>query len=201
MVTPAKQSTVKEITERFRNSTATVVTEYRGLKTSELSKLRRDLGSEVVYTVAKNTLIRRAATDAGVEGLVELFNGPTAIAFVTGEPVNAAKALRDFAKTNALLVIKGGVMDGKVLNPYDVGKLADLESREVLLARFAGAMKATLTQAAVMFNELPSQVARLAAALQEKKAAAGETAEAPAAAAPDPAPAEDFGVTGTDEKA
>ncbi len=190
MVTPAKESTVKEITERFRNSTATVVTEYRGLKMSELSKLRHDLGSDVVYTVAKNTLVRRAAAAAGVEGLDELFNGPTAIAFVTGEPVNAAKALRDFAKTNALLVIKGGVMDGKVLNPHEVGKLADLESREVLLGNLAGAMKATLTQAAVMFNQLPSQVARLAAALQEKKIAAGETVEAPAAASTEPAPAD-----------
>jgi len=200
MATEAKVATVAEIAEKFRNSTAAVVTEYRGLKVSQLSKLRSDLGSEVAYTVAKNTLVRRAATEAGVQGLDELFNGPTAIAFITGEPVTAAKALRDFAKTNELLVIKGGVMDGKILNPYEVTKLADLESREVLLAKFAGAMKASLTQAAVMFNQLPSQVARLAAALQEKKVAAGETAEvadpdaavvpadvaeAPEAAAPD----------------
>jgi large subunit ribosomal protein L10 len=200
MATEAKVATVAEIAEKFRNSTAAVVTEYRGLKVSQLSKLRSDLGSEVAYTVAKNTLVRRAATEAGVQGLDELFNGPTAIAFITGEPVTAAKALRDFAKTNELLVIKGGVMDGKILNPYEVTKLADLESREVLLAKFAGAMKASLTQAAVMFNQLPAQVARLAAALQEKKVAAGETAEvadpdaavvpadvaeAPEAAAPD----------------
>lgn len=185
MPTPAKVATVAEITEKFRSSTATVVTEYRGLKMSELTKLRRDLGSEVAYTVAKNTLVRRAAADAGVEGLEDLFTGPTAIAFINGEPVNAAKALRDFAKTNALLVIKGGVMDGKVLNSAEIGKLADLESREVLLAKLAGAMKAGLSQAAVMFNQLPSQVARLAAALQEKKAAEGSEApaEAPAAAA------------------
>jgi large subunit ribosomal protein L10 len=190
MATEAKVATVSEIADKFRQSAAAVVTEYRGLKTSELTKLRQDLGGEVAYTVAKNTLVRRAAAEAGVEGLDDLFTGPTAIAFVTGEPVNAAKALRDFAKTNALLVIKGGLMDGKVLNPYDVTKLADLESREVLLAKLAGAMKASLSQAAVMFNQLPSQVARLAAALQEKKAADGETTEAPAAAAADTAEAD-----------
>ena len=177
MATPAKVSTVAEIADKFRNSSAAVVTEYRGLKVSQLSKLRSDLGAEVSYTVAKNTLVRLAAAEAGVQGLEELFNGPTAIAFITGEPVTAAKALRDFARTNELLVIKGGVMDGKVLNTREVTRLADLESREVLLAKFAGAMKASLTQAAAMFNQLPSQVARLAAALQEKKVAAGESAE------------------------
>ena len=188
MATTAKVNTVAEITEKFRNSTATVVTEYRGLKMSEMTKLRRDLGADVTYTVAKNTLVRRAAAEAGVEGLEELFVGPTAIAFINGEPVDAAKALRDFAKTNNLLVIKGGLMDGKVLNTSDVSKLADLESRDVLLAKLAGAMKATLTQAAVMFNQLPSQVARLAAALQEKKAAEGgaeAAADAPAEASAD----------------
>lgn len=187
MATPAKVSTVAEITNRFRTASAAVVTEYRGLKMADLTKLRRDLGAEVTYTVAKNTLVKRAAAEAGVEGLDELFTGPTAIAFIEGEPVNAAKALRDFAKTNNLLVIKGGLMDGKVLNTSDVTKLADLESREVLLAKLAGAMKATLTQAAVMFNQLPSQVARLAAALQEKQAEGAQApssadAEAPAAA-------------------
>ncbi|WP_029136151.1 50S ribosomal protein L10 [Nakamurella lactea] len=183
MATAAKVATVAEIADQFRNSSAAVVTEYRGLKMSQLTQLRRDLGSEVAYTVAKNTLVRRAAAEAGVEGLDELFNGPTAIAFVTGEPVNAAKALRDFAKANALLVIKGGVMDGKVLNTLEVTKLADLESREVLLAKLAGAMKASLSQAAVMFNQLPSQVARLAAALQEKRA--DEAPVAVAAEAPE----------------
>ncbi len=177
MATAAKVSTVAEIADKFRNSSAAVVTEYRGLKVSQLSKLRSDLGAEVSYTVAKNTLVRLAAAEAGVQGLEELFNGPTAIAFITGEPVTAAKALRDFARTNELLVIKGGVMDGKVLNTREVTRLADLESREVLLAKFAGAMKASLTQAAAMFNQLPSQVARLAAALQEKKVAAGASAE------------------------
>jgi len=184
MATPAKVSMVAEIADKFRTSSAAVVTEYRGLKVSQLSKLRSDLGAEVSYTVAKNTLVRLAAAEAGVRGLEEMFNGPTAIAFITGEPVTAAKALRDFARTNELLVIKGGLMDGRVLNPYDVTKLADLESREVLLAKFAGAMKASLTQAAVLFNQLPSQVARLAAALQEKKVAAGETVEVAAAVVP-----------------
>lgn len=187
MATPAKVSMVAEIADKFRTSNAAVVTEYRGLKVSQLSKLRSDLGAEVSYTVAKNTLVRLAAAEAGVRGLEEMFNGPTAIAFITGEPVTAAKALRDFARTNELLVIKGGLMDGRVLNPYDVTKLADLESREVLLAKFAGAMKASLTQAAVLFNQLPSQVARLAAALQEKKVAAGEASEVASEAETGPA--------------
>jgi len=171
MATTAKVETVAEIADKFRTSSAAVVTEYRGLKMSQLTELRRALGTDTAYTVAKNTLVKRAAADAGVEGMDELFVGPTAVAFINGEPVDAAKALRDFAKNHPLLVIKGGLMDGRALSPAEVGKLADLESREVLLAKLAGAMKGTLTKAAVMFNQLPSQVARLAAALQEQKAA------------------------------
>ena len=181
MATTAKVETVAEIADKFRTSSAAVVTEYRGLKMSQLTELRRALGTDTAYTVAKNTLVKRAAADAGVEGMDELFVGPTAVAFINGEPVDAAKALRDFAKNHPLLVIKGGLMDGRALSPAEVGKLADLESREVLLAKLAGAMKGTLTKAAVMFNQLPSQVARLAAALQEQKAA---EAPAPAAEAP-----------------
>ncbi len=173
MAKPAKVSTVAEIADHFRGSSAAVVTEYRGLTMAQLTELRRSLGGDTEYTVAKNTLVKRAAADAGVEGLDDLFTGPTAIAFVKGEPVDAAKALRDFAKTHPLLVIKGGVLDGRSVTPSEVAKLADLESREVLLAKLAGAMIGTLTKAAVMFNQLPSQVARLAAALQEKRAAEG----------------------------
>ncbi len=178
-----KIATVAEITDRFRNSSAAVVTEYRGLTMAQLTELRRSLGKDTEYTVAKNTLVKRAAADAGVTGLDDLFVGPTAVAFVSGEPVDAAKALRDFAKSHPLLVIKGGLFDGRPIAAGDVNKLADLESREVLLGKMAGAMLATLTKAAVVLNALPSQVARLAAALQDKRVADGETLEAPAAAA------------------
>lgn len=192
MAKPAKVSTVAEIADKFRNSTAAVVTEYRGLTMSQLTELRRSLGQDSAYTVAKNTLVKRAAADAGVEGLDDLFSGPTAVAFVSGEPVDAAKKLRDFAKAHPLLVIKGGLLDGKALTPNDVNKLADLESREVLLGKLAGAMLGTLTKAAVMFNQLPSQVARLSAALQEKKATEAPVAVAATEAAPaDEAPAEE----------
>jgi large subunit ribosomal protein L10 len=175
-----KVATVAEITDRFRNSSAAVVTEYRGLTMAQLTELRRSLGKDTEYTVAKNTLVKRAAADAGVSGLDDLFVGPTAVAFVSGEPVDAAKALRDFAKAHPLLVIKGGLLDGRAIQAGEVNKLADLESREVLLGKMAGAMLATLTKAAVVLNALPSQVARLAAALQEKRIADGETLDAPA---------------------
>lgn len=177
---PEKITTVAEIADQFRGSNAAVVTEYRGLTMSQLTTLRRSLGSGTSYTVAKNTLIKRAAADAGVEGLDDLFVGPTAIAFITGEPVDAAKALRDFAKTNPLLVIKGGVMDGNVLDAKEVGKLADLESREVLLGKLAGAMLGTLTKAAVVLNALPTKTAQLVKALEQKVAEGAPAAEAPA---------------------
>jgi large subunit ribosomal protein L10 len=171
MAKPEKVTAVAEIAEQFKNSTATVVTEYRGLSVGKLTELRRALGAEATYSVAKNTLVKRAAAEAGVEGLDDLFVGPTAIAFVKGEPVDAAKALKAFAKDNKALVIKGGYMDGDVLSMDQVNQIADLESREVLLAKLAGAMKGNLAKAAGLFNAPASQVARLAAALQEKKAA------------------------------
>src|SRR5664279_5492149 len=172
-----KVATVAEITDRFRSASAAVITEYRGLTMAQLTELRRSLGKDTAYTVAKNTLVKRAAADAGVEGLDDLFVGPTAVAFISGEPVDAAKALRDFAKTHPLLVIKGGLLDGRPIEPGEVNKLADLESREVLLGKLAGAMLGTLTKAAYVLNALPSQVARLAAALQDKRVADGETLE------------------------
>ncbi len=181
MANPAKIAAVAEIAEKFRTAQAAVVTEYRGLSMAQLTELRRALGADTDYTVAKNTLVKRAAAEAGVDGLDDLLVGPTAIAFISGEPVDAAKALRDFAKGNDPLVIKGGLLDGNAVGPAEVTKLADLESRDVLLARFAGAMKGSLTKAAVLFNQLPTQAARLAAALQEKRAAEGP------AAAPDQA--------------
>ena len=138
-----KVATVAEIADRFRSSNAAVITEYRGLTMAQLTELRRSLGRDTAYTVAKNTLVKRAAADAGVAGIDDLFVGPTAVAFVTGEPVDAAKALRDFARTHPMLVIKGGLLEGRALEPAEVTRLADLESREVLLSKLAGAMKGT----------------------------------------------------------
>ncbi|AOW93168.1 50S ribosomal protein L10 [Rhodococcus sp. WMMA185] len=183
MAKPEKVSAVAEIAEQFKGSTAAVITEYRGLTVGNITTLRRALGEGATYSVAKNTLVKRAAAEAGVEGLDDLFVGPTAIAFIKGEPVDAAKALKNFAKDNKALIIKGGYMDGAALSVDEVNKIADLESREVLLAKLAGAMKGNLAKAAGLFNAPASQVARLAAALQEKKAAEGGAAEAPAEAA------------------
>jgi large subunit ribosomal protein L10 len=181
-----KSTAVADIAEQFRASTATVITEYRGLSVANLAELRRSLAGSATYSVAKNTLIKRAASEAGIEGLDELFVGPTAIAFVSGEAVDAAKAIKTFAKDHKALVIKGGYMDGHPLTVAEVERIADLESREVLLAKLAGAMKANMAKAAGLFNAPASQVARLAAALQEKKAAEepAAPAEAPAAEAP-----------------
>ena len=169
-----KATAVAEITEQFKTSTATVVTEYRGLTVANLADLRRSLAGTATYSVAKNTLVKRAAAEAGIEGLDEFFAGPTAIAFVKGEAVDAAKAIKKFAKDNKALVIKGGYMDGRALTVSEVEKIADLESREVLLAKLAGAMKGNMAKAAGLFAAPASQMARLAAALQDKKS--GETA-------------------------
>ncbi|MCV7169475.1 50S ribosomal protein L10 [Mycobacterium sp. CPCC 205372] len=171
MAKAEKATAVADIAEQFKEATATVVTEYRGLTVAHLAELRRSLGESATYTVAKNTLVKRAASEAGVAGLDELFAGPTAIAFVKGEPVDAAKAIKNFAKDHKALVIKGGYMEGRALSVDEVNRIADLESREVLLAKLAGAMKGNLAKAAGLFNAPASQVARLAAALQEKKAA------------------------------
>ena len=183
-----KATAVADIAEQFKDATATLITEYRGLTVANLAELRRSLAGSATYTVAKNTLIKRAATEAGIEGLDELFVGPTAIAFVSGEPVDAAKAIKTFAKDNKALVIKGGYMDGHPLTVSEVERIADLESREVLLAKLAGAMKGNLAKAAGLFSAPASQMARLAAALQEKKASeAPAPAEAPVAEATEPA--------------
>src|ERR1700756_1410852 len=182
MVKADKATAVADIAEQFTGSTATLITEYRGLTVANLAELRRSLAGSATYALAKNTLIKRAASDAGIEGLDELFAGPTAIAFVGGETIDAAKAIKTFAKEHKALVIKGGYMDGRPLTVAEVEHIADLESREVLLAKLAGAMKANLSKAAGLFNEPLSQMARLAAALQEKRAA-----EEPAAPAEAPA--------------
>jgi large subunit ribosomal protein L10 len=168
MAKAERQAAVEEITEQFRGSSAALLTEYRGLTVKQLKELRRSLGADTQYAVVKNTLTKRAAAEAGIAGLDELLAGPSAIAFVRGDAVEAAKGLRDFAKANPLLVIKGGVMDGKALSATDVTKLADLESREVLLAKAAGAMKASLANAAALFQAPLTQFARTADALRAK---------------------------------
>jgi large subunit ribosomal protein L10 len=169
-----------------------VLTEYRGLTVKQLQDLRRALGENANYAVVKNTLTKIAATEAGVEGFDALLTGPTAIAFINGDVVEAAKGLRDFAKANPALVIKGGVLDGNLLDATEIARLADLESREVLLARLAGGMLASLSQAVYLFNAPLAQVARLGAALQAKlEEEQPEGAAADTAAATEDTPAED----------
>jgi large subunit ribosomal protein L10 len=194
MPTQAKAAVIDEITERFQSSSAAVLTEYRGLTVAQLKELRRSLGEGSSYAVVKNTLTKRAAEQVGFEDLAPLLNGPTAIAFIEGDPVSAAKAIRDFSRANPLLVIKGGVVDGRTVDPNEVSRLADVEPREVLLAKLAGAMKGNLTKAAGLFQAPLSQVARLAAALQEKKPAGAEDTAAPAA---DEAPSADAAAADT----
>ena len=190
MASPDKTAAVAELADHFRESSGAVLTDYRGLTVKQLQELRRSLGEDVSYAVAKNTLTKIAAKDAGVELDEALLVGPTAIAFIKGDVVEAAKGLRDFAKANAPLIIKGGFLDGNVLTAAEVNKLADLESREVLLAKLAGGMKASITNAASLFNAPLSQAARVLGALQAKAAsdpsilAAGPEAAAPAAEAP-----------------
>lgn len=171
MARPDKEAAVAELAGKFRESGAVLLTEYRGLTVAELKKLRRSLAGNAEYAVVKNTLAAIAAREAGLEALTDDLKGPTALTFVTGEPVEAAKALRDFAKDNAKLVVKGGVMDGNVLDAAEVEKLASLESREVLLAKAAGAMKASLSKAAYLFAAPATQVVRTVDALREKQAA------------------------------
>ncbi len=147
MARPDKAAAVAELTEDFRTATATVLTEYRGLSVTLMKKLRRDLGSDTKYAVVKNTLTKIAAAEAGFEVPAELLTGPSALAFIKGDAIVAAKSLRDFAKENPFLIIKGGIYEGKNVTAAEIFKLADLESREVLLAKLAGAMKATMANA------------------------------------------------------
>lgn len=171
MARPDKAAAVAELKDAFSSANAAVLTEYRGLTVKSIKALRRALGGNATYAVAKNTLTQIAAKEAGIEGLDEQLSGPTAIAFINGDVATVAKGLRDFAKENPLLVIKGGVMDGRVLDADAVKKLADLESREVLLAKLAGAMQANLSKAVYLIAAPLSQAARAFGALE---AAAGE---------------------------
>jgi large subunit ribosomal protein L10 len=173
MARPDKVTAVAEIADGFRDSNAAVLTEYRGLTVAQLKTLRRTLGSDTTYAVVKNTLTKRAVRESDIptdaaDALEVLLEGPTAIAFVGGDPVEAAKGLRDFAKTNPLLIIKGGVLDGKALSADDIRKLADLESREVLLSKMAGALLASLSNAAALFQAPLAKAARLTEALRQK---------------------------------
>lgn len=167
-----KEATVAELTKEFESSSAILLTEYRGLTVTQLKELRRSLGESAHYAVAKNTLAKIAAKNAGIEGIDENFTGPTAIAFVKGEVVDAAKALRDFAKDNPLLVIKGGYFDGAAITAEEVQKLANLENRETLLGKLAGAFKASLFGAAYMFTAPASKTVRTVDALREKQESA-----------------------------
>jgi large subunit ribosomal protein L10 len=188
-----KTAAVAELAERFQSSSGAVLTEYRGLSNAQLTQLRRSLADAATYAVVKNTLTRLAAQQARFPVPEELLTGPTAIAFISGDPVEAARGLRDFSRTNPLLVIKGGVLDGRALSPDEIRRLADVAPRDVLLARMAGAMQGSLAKAAGLFQAPLSQVARLAAALQEKKQAdapaASTSAAAPTTETTDAAPA------------
>ena len=183
MANAEKTAMVEELTGKFRDSSGAVLTEYRGLTVAQLSELRGSLRGNATFSVVKNTLTKIAATEAGLgDQVAPMLSGPSAIAFVDGDVAQAAKGLLDFARAHPLLVIKGGVLDGKALTAAEVSKLADLEPREVLLAKLAGAMKASMSNAAATFNALPTQMALLADALRAKLEAG-----APAAAASDDA--------------
>ena len=170
MARPDKAAAVAELSERFSSSAGVVLTEYRGLSVKALGELRRTLGEDATYAVSKNTLTTIAAREAGVSGIEDQLVGPTAIAFISGDPVTVAKGLRDFGRANPLLIIKGGVLEGRVISSEDVRRLADLESREVLLAKVAGGMQGILQQAISLISAPLSQAARLMAALQQAAA-------------------------------
>jgi large subunit ribosomal protein L10 len=170
-----KVAAVAELTARFRDSPGAVLAEYRGLTVAQLAELRRSLGGNATFTVVKNTLTRLAVTEAGLaDQLSPLLTGPSAVAFVRGDVVEAARGLRDFSRANPPLVIKGGVLDGRAISSAEIFALADLEPREVLLAKLAGAMKASLAGAAAAFGALPAQMAQLAEALRAKREGGGD---------------------------
>jgi large subunit ribosomal protein L10 len=167
-----KEASVAELTEKFQSSAAVLLTEYRGLTVAQLKELRTSISADATFAVVKNTLTKIAANNAGISSFDDELVGPSAIAFVHGDPVAVAKGLRDFAKANPLLVVKGGYFDGNALTAAEVGKLADLESRDVLLAKLAGAFKASLFGAAYLFNAPLSKAVRTVDALREKQESA-----------------------------
>ena len=188
MANAEKTAAVDELVREFERANAVVLTEYRGLSVKSVTALRRALGTGSRYAIVKNTLTRIAAQRAGVAGLDEHLVGPSAIAFVSGDPVEAARGLRDFARGNPALVIKGGVLDGRALSAAEITRLADLESREVLLARLAGAMTASLSGAVALFAAPLAKTARLVEALRQQ-VEQGSPAEPPAPADTDDTPA------------
>jgi len=178
MARPDKAAAVAELTEDFKSANATLLTEYRGLTVTSMKELRRSLGGQTKYAVVKNTLSKIAAKNAGVDLSDDLFAGPSAIAFVKGDPVEAAKAMKNFQKENPLLVIKGGIFDGKAVSTAEIMKLADLESREVLLSKLAGGMKASMAKAARAFDALRlKQVSEQGASSTEASVPAQPVAE------------------------
>jgi large subunit ribosomal protein L10 len=200
MARPDKEASVAELTEDFRTANATYLTEYRGLTVTSMKQLRRSLGADTKYAVVKNTLTKIAAKGAGVEITDDLLTGPSALAFVKGDPIDAARHLKNFQKENPLLVIKGGIYEGRLVTTAEIMQLADLESREVLLAKLAGAMKGSLAKAARVFDALRIKMEASAPALSEpsNNSAVSEVpaqavteevvADAPAAATPEETP-------------
>jgi len=178
-----KAAAVAELTEDFRSATATVLTEYRGLSVTSMKELRRSLGATTKYSVVKNTLTKIAAKNAGVEISDDLLTGPSAVAFIKGDPIDAAKSLKNFQKENPYLVIKGGIFEGKSVTVAEIMKLADLESREVLLSKLAGAMKGTMAKAARTFDALRIKLEAGAPAAPAAETPA-PVAEAPTESAP-----------------
>ena len=186
MANAEKTAKIEDLTGKFRDSSGAVLTEYRGLTVAQMSELRGSLKGNATFNVTKNTLAKVAATEAGIEDKISsLLSGPSAIAFINGDIAQAAKGLTEFSKANPLLVIKGGVLDGKALTAAEVGQLADLEPREVLLAKLAGAFKATQARAAGTFNALPTQMALLADALRAKVEAGTPQADEPVSDTPE----------------
>ncbi|MDR1807626.1 MAG: 50S ribosomal protein L10 [Propionibacteriaceae bacterium] len=208
MARPDKAQTVAQLQESFSGASAAVLTEYRGLSVKDLKQLRRSLGEDATYAITKNTLTQIAAREAGIEGLDEFLAGPTAIAFITGDIASVAKGLRDFAKEHPALVVKAGLLDGHILDADAVKKLADLESREVLLAKMAGALKANLSKAVYLFAAPLSQAARAFGALEQAAtenpallAGGAPKAETTAPAADAAAPAAEAAAPAADEVA
>jgi large subunit ribosomal protein L10 len=186
MARAEKVTAVAELTERFQGSEGAVLTEYRGLTVAQLAELRGSLGESATFTIVKNTLTKIAANEAGLGSEIGgLLTGPSAIAFVSGDVVEAARGLRDFSRANPFLVIKGGVLDGKAVTPAEIEKLADLEPREVLLAKLAGGMKASMARAAAVMSALPVQMAQLSEALRVKLEAEGGASASTEASTPE----------------
>ena len=186
MARPVKEAAVAELTEDFKSANATYLTEYRGLTVTSMKELRRSLGANTKYSVVKNTLTKIAAKNAGVDISDDLLVGPSALAFIKGDPIDAARNLKNFQKENPLLVVKGGIYEGKFVTTAEIMQLADLESREVLLAKLAGAMKGSLAKAARIFDALRIKLEAeqgAPAPVAEAAPAAEAVVEAPAAEA------------------